>query len=441
MKRHVSRGEFETLIPDQSDQNPAGHPDSTASQAPRPASGSEPDTPQNALGDGAPKANSSEQEEHLAARYQLERKIGEGGMGEVWLATDRNVLNSKVAIKMIRGDFCQNEFLRKQFQQECQALGDCDHQNIVPLLDMGRMGDADAFVMKYVDGINLADLVARVGPLPIKLVRQVATKISIALQFSHAKGFVHRDVKPSNILRSGQGLFLTDFGLALFKDTARPKPAQVMGTEKFMSPEQRIDSNRVGPASDQYSLAVTLLALMRGNEFSDAHSELERAKPKSYYPVLKKAMAPQPSQRFTSVIEFAREFDRSFSRRPEKDSKKDRLELFRYDSFARDLTFNAHVTDVEFAQCLERVNFADVLTLSLLDGQITDSTLQTIALKFKKIRQIIVSGCQGITKSGLQELANCQSVQGILASRCGIDSLADFPESLQAKVEIGRTYE
>ena len=216
----------------------------------------------------------------LPAKYQLLRVLGMGGMGTVLLARDRN-LGRLVAIKVLH-ESCP-DFLRR-FRREARVMARLEHRSIVRVFDLDEHDGHTYLVMEYVDGGSLAQ--ARLEPRPLL---EALRDVIDALGHAHAHGVVHRDVKPQNVLldRGGRAV-LTDFGLALDPDegTARDGVRPVVGTPLTMSPEQARGEG-VGPASDVFSLGVTLYRQLtgewpfRGRRVSDVLTAIRRRDPLS----------------------------------------------------------------------------------------------------------------------------------------------------------------
>lgn len=176
---------------------------------------------------------------HLAVTYDLLRPLGEGGMGVVWLGRDR-LLDRDVAIKVLRRGSSSDEDGARRFLQEARLAARLQHPGIVPLLTFGEVGEERFYVMPFVRGETLADRIRR-GPLPEAELRRIITEVADALAYVHARGIVHRDVKPANILLDAESgaAMLTDFGIARHKDaTSVTGTGLVVGTPRYLAPEQ-----------------------------------------------------------------------------------------------------------------------------------------------------------------------------------------------------------
>ncbi|MBW8770093.1 MAG: serine/threonine protein kinase [Gemmatimonadetes bacterium] len=193
----------------------------------------------------------------LAGEYSLQRELGRGGMGIVYLARDVQ-LDRDVAIKMLPSHLASAPESRERFLREARTAAGLSHPHIVPIHRVGESAGFVYFVMSYVEGETLGERLRRDGPLPPADAARVLREVAWALAYAHGRGIVHRDVKPDNILlEAGTGRALvTDFGIA-FGSTAvtSTDPGKIMGTANFMSPEQAA-GERVDGRSDMYALGV-----------------------------------------------------------------------------------------------------------------------------------------------------------------------------------------
>lgn len=199
----------------------------------------------------------------LADRYRLGAALGRGGVADVYRARDV-VLERDVAVKVLRDHVEEREHSR--FVAEARTLGRLSHEGIVTVLDVGVSDDGRPYlVMELVEGTTLAAAL-RDGPLPAERVADVGVRLAGALAYAHAQGVVHRDVKPGNVLLGADGATkLADFGIArLVGDTVgHTRTGTTVGTPAYVSPEQA-RGERVGPASDVYSLGLVLLEALTG---------------------------------------------------------------------------------------------------------------------------------------------------------------------------------
>lgn len=206
--------------------------------------------------------------------YQLLSRLGEGGMGEVFKAVHTG-LGRVVALKRIRSTHLQKASSIRRFLKEVRAMARVDHPYIVRAYDANNDGDMHYLVMEYIEGTDLLSLVAHHGPMRVDEVLRVAMEVGLALQHLHINGLVHRDVKPSNLIRDDKtGIVkLMDLGLArVLPITIHDSPAKsmtlrgtILGTPDYMAPEQVINAKRADIRSDLYSLGCTLYFLLTGS--------------------------------------------------------------------------------------------------------------------------------------------------------------------------------
>lgn len=193
----------------------------------------------------------------VAGRFSLERELGRGGMGVVFLARDVQ-LERPVAIKLLAPALAAREDMRRRFLREARLAAQCFHPHIVPIHEVAEQGPLAWFVMGYVAGETLADRLRRAGPLSTDAVRRLGREIGWALAYAHERGVVHRDVKPENILLEDgtDRALIADFGIAVTSSGPHAS-GEVAGTARFMAPEQAIGDALDGRA-DLYALGVTL---------------------------------------------------------------------------------------------------------------------------------------------------------------------------------------
>ncbi|HEY6183259.1 MAG TPA: serine/threonine-protein kinase [Terriglobales bacterium] len=201
-------------------------------------------------------------------QYTLIRKIGEGGMAEVWEAR-HDQLGSHAAIKFLLPEFARNKDLQERFLNEGKRQAQLQHPNIVPATDFFQVEGRSYLVMQYVEGQNLEVRLKKENPaLTLQEVRSITSDILNALGYAHSMGVVHRDVKPSNMLIDPKGrVLLMDFGiaLALTEEQRLTRTNTSMGTPDYMSPEQITRPLEVDFRSDIYSFGCVLYAMLSGN--------------------------------------------------------------------------------------------------------------------------------------------------------------------------------
>ena len=201
----------------------------------------------------------------LAPNYILERELGRGGMGAVYLARDVR-LDRPVAIKFLPPDMAAREDLRARFLQETRTAASFSHPNIVPVHSVEERDRILCFVMGYVEGETLGGRVSRGGPLSASEAIRLLQECAWALSYAHGRGVIHRDMKPDNILidrGSGRAL-ITDFGIARSETTrGLTMVGELIGTPQYMSPEQAT-GEPLDARSDLYSLGVVAFFALTG---------------------------------------------------------------------------------------------------------------------------------------------------------------------------------
>jgi serine/threonine-protein kinase len=192
--------------------------------------------------------------ETLVGRYRLLERIGSGGMSVVWRGYDE-VLGRQVAVKVLAAQFAADADLRSRLRREARAVARLAHPHITNVYDYGEAGDGTPFlVMELVEGESLADRLRR-GPLPWGGVAEIGAQIAEALAAAHARGLVHQDVKPANVMLSPTGVKVVDFGIAAIAGERRGP--MIVGTPDYMAPEQRSGAPAT-PATDVYALGLVL---------------------------------------------------------------------------------------------------------------------------------------------------------------------------------------
>jgi serine/threonine protein kinase len=201
----------------------------------------------------------------LGGRYLLSGLLGAGGMAEVFLAHDR-MLGRDTALKILMEHYAKDERFVGRFRREAQSAAGINHQNVVQIYDQGCANDGRYYIaMEYVPGGSLEDLILRRGPLGPSEAARLASQVAQALHAAHARGIVHRDIKPQNVLIGEAGdAKVADFGIALAASRSSTSGTNLLfGTPSYMSPEQAM-GERVGPESDLYSLGVVLYEMLTG---------------------------------------------------------------------------------------------------------------------------------------------------------------------------------
>ncbi|HVD39377.1 MAG TPA: PASTA domain-containing protein [Solirubrobacterales bacterium] len=256
-------------------------------------------------------------------RYRVLRRIGSGGMADVWLAEDTH-LQRQVALKVLHRRYLQDAEFVGRFQREAEHAAGLQHPNIVAVFDRGSDGDVNYIAMRYVQGPTLKELIDR-GLSPdqaVALVRQVLE----GARFAHRNGIVHRDLKPQNVIVDEEGkAVVTDFGIARAGISDITQTGSVMGTPQYLSPEQA-QGFEVTPVSDLYSIGVILyealtrrvpfeadsavaVAMKQVSEVPQRPSSINPAVSPALDAVVMRALEKEPGQRFQSADAFIAALD------------------------------------------------------------------------------------------------------------------------------------
>ncbi len=261
-------------------------------------------------------------------RYVVQKELGRGAMGIVYLAEDTE-LARKVAIKMISltGGKEERDAHEARFRQEARAAGGISHPSIITIYDVGREGDIAFIAMELVEGRELRELI-REGGLPPSQAIELAALVADGLAYAHEHGVIHRDVKPGNIMVLGDGrVKVMDFGIArLQQPTVKTQTGVLLGSPQYMSPEQ-ISGNDVDGRADIFSLGVVLYEMLTGlkpfdatdlsqvlfwvvNMPAKAPSERRPGLPAVVDYILARALKKKPQERYASAAEFAADLRR-----------------------------------------------------------------------------------------------------------------------------------
>lgn len=259
----------------------------------------------------------------LSDRYTIERLLGHGGMATVHLAEERKH-KRKVAIKILKQEFGASVGAER-FLREIGIAARLSHPHIVPLIDSGESDGTLYYVSPYIAGGSLRDRLNREMSLPIDDALRIAHEIGAALDYAHRNGFVHRDVKPENILFADDHALLADFGIAHVASSSADEPLTLsglaLGTPEYMSPEQASGETDIGVPGDVYGLACVFYEMLAGQpplkgatpRATMAKQVTEKARPvrtlrpdapAGFERVLERALAKNPAQRFSSIVQF-----------------------------------------------------------------------------------------------------------------------------------------
>ncbi|HEU5304717.1 MAG TPA: protein kinase, partial [Gemmatimonadales bacterium] len=256
----------------------------------------------------------------LAARYKLQRELGQGGMAKVFLAHDLKYERA-VAIKVLRPDLAA-EVGPARFLREIQIAARLHHPHILPLYDSDQVDGLVYYVMPYIEGESLRERLARERQLPVNDALQIAREVADALSYAHSCNVVHRDIKPANILLDAGHALVADFGIARAIGSGESSTGHIIGTPAYMSPEQIDGSQYLDGRSDIYSLGCVLFEMLVGqapfrgmtvtaviaNRLSapvPSPRAFRELVPEAVDAAVRKAMANLPADRFSSAAQFA----------------------------------------------------------------------------------------------------------------------------------------
>ncbi len=261
-------------------------------------------------------------------RYTVRGRIGSGGMADVYLCDDQH-LGRPVALKVMHERFAADQSFVTRFEREAQAAAGLQHKNVVNVFDRGKVGETYYIAMEYLPGRTLKDVVMAMGALDPKLAIHICLQILAAERFAHAKGIVHRDIKPQNVMIDDEwNVKVTDFGIAHNPvDGDLTQTGQMVGTAQYISPEQA-QGKPVANTSDLYSTGVVLFEMLTGKVPFDGDASVAIAlqhinqpppRPTAVNPavppvldaVVLKAMAKSPVERFANADEFSQALERA----------------------------------------------------------------------------------------------------------------------------------
>ena len=259
-------------------------------------------------------------------RYRILRKLGSGGMANVYLAEDED-LGRRVAIKILSERYANDESFNERFRREAKSAASLSHPNIVSIYDRGEADGIPYIAMEVIEGRSLKELILTRGPLPLATAIDYTHQILDALRFAHRNGIIHRDIKPHNILLGAENRAkVTDFGIARAGASQMTEVGSIMGTAQYLSPEQARGAP-VTAASDLYSVGIVLYEMLTGQVPFSGDSAIEIAMkhlnetprpPSSLRPeltpeldqVVLRALAKNPEDRYQASEEFSADLDR-----------------------------------------------------------------------------------------------------------------------------------
>ncbi len=265
-------------------------------------------------------------------RYRVVRKLGTGGMANVYLAEDQE-LGRSVAIKMLDERHSQDEQFVERFRREAKNAAGLSHPNIVSIYDRGQAEGTYYIAMEYLEGRTLKELLVTRGPTPLTVAIDYTRQILAALGFAHKHGIVHRDIKPHNVVVAPDGrLKVTDFGIARSGTSQMTETGSIIGTAQYLSPEQAKGAP-VTPASDIYSVGIVLYEMLTGSvpftgdtplEIAMKHlsttplppSEKRHDVPHELDSIVLRALAKDPADRYQSAEEMDADLARAAREQP-----------------------------------------------------------------------------------------------------------------------------
>jgi eukaryotic-like serine/threonine-protein kinase len=256
----------------------------------------------------------------IDGRYRVVKRLGSGGMADVYLVEDQQ-LGRHVALKLLYRHLAEDVQFVERFRREASSAAGLQHPNIVSIFDRGEWNGTYYIAMEYVEGHTLKEVIRERGPAPPEAASDILLQILRAARFAHQRGVVHRDLKPQNVLIDGDGrVQVTDFGIARAGASDMTETGSIMGTAQYLSPEQA-QGRPVDARSDLYSIGIILYELLTGRVPFDAESpvsvalkqvseapipprELDPTLPPALEGVVLRALEKDPARRFQSADEF-----------------------------------------------------------------------------------------------------------------------------------------
>jgi eukaryotic-like serine/threonine-protein kinase len=271
-------------------------------------------------------------DEVVSGRYRVLRKLGGGGMADVYLCEDLT-LGRRVALKVLLQRFLSDPTFVERFRREAKAAAGLNHPNLVSIYDWGEVDGTYFIVMEYVEGETLKELVRRQGRLSGNEAVRISLQLLAAIEFAHREGIVHRDIKPQNVMLDTNGnVKVMDFGIARAGDSGMTEAGSILGTAQYLAPEQA-RGLPVDERSDLYSVGIVLYEMLTGtvpfkgdsavtvalkhvNEMAPEPAQLVPGMPYSLNQIVMKAIAKDPDLRYQSADQFSRDLHAAVSGGP-----------------------------------------------------------------------------------------------------------------------------
>ncbi len=295
--------------------------------------------------------------------YVITGKIGQGGVAEIYKARQES-LDRDVAIKILSLKMTEDQDIVRRFERESLVIARLNHPNIVHIIDRGKAGGRYYFVMEYVNGTSLREVIDT-PKITMRTKLEMIVQVCKALDYAHKNGVIHRDIKPTNVLVDRQGnAMVTDFGIAqmvCIPDSEMTSSDIIMGTLAYMSPEQKISSTRVDQTTDIYAVGVMLYEILVGKK-PHGHfklpSEVSTSLPKEFDEIILKCLAQEAKDRYQRAVEL-KDAILNVLIRDESGAKTDSLSLEGTDSFLGKCRYLDTIKETRFGSTIlveNRVN-------------------------------------------------------------------------------------
>ncbi len=249
-----------------------------------------------------------EHREIKIGEYVLTGKIGQGGAAEIYKAKQES-LDRDVAVKILSSNFSDDPEIVRRFERESVVVAKLNHPNIVNVIDKGSTGGRYYFIMNYIDGTSLREVIDS-GKVSLKVKMEMIVQVCKALDYAHNNGVIHRDIKPANVLIDRQGnALVADFGIAQIvgiPETEMTSSDMIMGTLAYMSPEQKLSSTNVDQTTDIYATGIMIYEILVGKKPLGRFklpSEIDNKIPKAYDTLITKCLASEAKDRYQKAVE------------------------------------------------------------------------------------------------------------------------------------------